>query len=86
MAMRRRYAFYGNVQVRAIVQNGRLTDIQFLQYPNDRDTSRYISSQALPLLRQEAIQSQSANVNIISGATQTSEGFMQSLASALAKA
>ena len=80
------YVYYGNVQVKAIVQNGKLTDVQFLQYPNDRQTSRYISSQALPLLKQEAIQGQTANVDIISGATSTSEGFRESLANALSQA
>ncbi len=79
-------AYYGNIQVEAVVQNGRLADVQILQYPNDRSTSIMINSQALPYLRSEAIQAQSASVDIISGATDTSMAFQQSLASALSAA
>jgi uncharacterized protein with FMN-binding domain len=79
-------AYYGNVQVQAIVQSGKLTDVQFLQYPNDRGTSIRVNGAAMPKLTQEAIQAQSANVNIVSGATATSQAFIQSLASALAMA
>lgn len=79
-------AYYGTVQVEAVIQNGRIADVQFLQYPNDRSNSVYINSQAMPLLTQEAIQAQSANVDGVSGATFTSQAFAQSLASALAKA
>ncbi len=79
-------AYYGMVQVEAIVQGGKLTDVKFLQYPNSHSTSVYINEQAMPYLTQEAVAAQSANVNIISGATFTSEGFQQSLASALSQA
>lgn len=79
-------AYYGTVQVNAIVKNGQLADVQFLQYPNDRSNSRYINSQAMPLLTQEAIQAQSAQVNGVSGATFTSQAFQQSLTAALALA
>ncbi len=79
-------AYYGNVQVQAVVSGGKLTDVQFLQYPNTHSTSVYINSQAMPYLTQEAIQSQSANVDIVSGATDTSMAFQQSLAAALAQA
>src|SRR3989344_543446 len=43
-------AFYGNVQVQANIQNGQITEIQFLQYPNDRDRSREISQMSIPIL------------------------------------
>lgn len=79
-------AYYGTIQVQAIVTNGQLADVQFLQYPSDRSTSRYINSQAMPMLTQEAIQAQNANVNGVSGATDTSQAFVQSLSSALAQA
>lgn len=79
-------AFYGNVQVQATISNGQLTDVQILQWPNDRSRSIAINRQALPWLAQEAIQAQSASVNIISGATDTSRAFAQSLNSALARA
>jgi len=79
-------AFYGNVQVKIIISSGKISSVQFLDYPQDRQTSVYINSQAMPYLKQEAIQAQSANVDIISGATATSQAFIQSLASALAQA
>ena len=79
-------AYYGNVQVEAIISNGRLTDIQFLDYPQDRSTSVRINSRALPTLRQEAISAQSANINAVSGASATSPAFIKSLTSALNQA
>jgi uncharacterized protein with FMN-binding domain len=79
-------AYYGLVEVQATVQNGKLADVKFLQYPNDRRTSVEINTQVMPWLQQEAIQAQSANVNIISGATFTSEGFAMSLDAALKSA
>lgn len=79
-------AYYGTVQVKAIISGGKIADVQFLQYPSDRSTSRYINGQAMPMLTQEAIQAQSANVDGVSGATATSGAFIQSLASALALA
>ena len=78
--------FYGNVQVAAVISGGKLTDVQILQYPSDRGYSRQVAQQSLPILRSEAIASQSANVDAVSGATQTSSGFIQSLSSALAMA
>jgi uncharacterized protein with FMN-binding domain len=79
-------AYYGNVQVEAIIQSGEIKDVQFLDYPHDRRTSARINSQAMPWLTTEAIQAQSANVDIISGATLTSEAFALSLQSALKQA
>lgn len=79
-------ALYGNVQVKAIITGGQLTDVQFLSYPQDRSTSLALSNMAMSTLTQEAVAAQSANVNIVSGATETSQAFMQSLASALSQA
>ncbi|HZL08205.1 MAG TPA: FMN-binding protein [Candidatus Dormibacteraeota bacterium] len=79
-------AYYGFIQVLAVISGGKLTDVRFLQYPNDRSNSIYINSQAMPYLKQEALQAQSGNVNIVSGATDTSQAFIQSLSSALDKA
>lgn len=79
-------AYYGNVQVEAVIAGGRLSNVKVLQYPNDRGTSIEINSQALPMLISEAISAQSANVDGISGASDTSPAFVQSLSSALAKA
>jgi uncharacterized protein with FMN-binding domain len=79
-------AYYGNVQVQATIKNGKITDVEFLQYPSDNPNSQYINSQATPYLKQEAIQAQSAQVDLISGATLTSQAFTQSLSSALSQA
>lgn len=79
-------AYYGNVQVQAVVQSGRLADVVFLQYPSDRSTSVRINTRAMPTLKSEAIQAQSAQVDAVSGATATSEAFVSSLSSALAQA
>lgn len=79
-------AFYGNVQVQVSISGGKITDVKFLQYPNDNPNSQYISSQATPYLQQEALQAQSANVNVITGATFTSQAFVQSMSSALNQA
>lgn len=79
-------AYYGTIQIQAIVQNGRLVNIKVLQYPSDRRTSVQINRQALPMLRDEVVQAQSANVDIISGATLTSEAFIRSIGSALRQA
>jgi len=79
-------AYYGIIQLQALVQGGRLTALKILKYPNDRRTSVNINRQALPMLRDEAISAQSADVDIISGATLTSKAFIQSLGGALKKA
>ncbi|HWY79389.1 MAG TPA: FMN-binding protein [Candidatus Sulfotelmatobacter sp.] len=79
-------AIYGNIQVQITILGGKITDVQFLQYPNDRDTSISINQQADPLLAQEAIQAQNISVDIVSGATDTSQAFIQSLQSALNQA
>jgi uncharacterized protein with FMN-binding domain len=79
-------AYYGLMQVQAIINGGRLTSIKVLRYPNDRSTSIYINRQALPMLRDEVIQAQSANVDIISGATLSSEAFIRSLGVAMRQA
>jgi uncharacterized protein with FMN-binding domain len=77
---------YGTVQVRITVQAGRITAVDPLQMPYDRSRSQYISEQAAPYLHDEVLQAQSARIDIVSGATYTSESYMQSLQSALDKA
>ena len=77
---------WGIVQVKAVIQNGQIADVQFLQMPSDRTRSVEITELAEPLLKSEAIKAQSAQVDLVSSATITSFGFRQSLASALAKA
>lgn len=79
-------AQYGLVQVKAVIQNGKIINVQFLEYPNDRRTSIRINNVAVPDLQQEAIQAQNANVDLITGATLTSEAFQMSLQVALNQA
>ncbi len=79
-------AFYGNIQVRATIQGGKIVSVDFLQYPNDQPNSVAINQQAMPFLQQEAIKAQSAHVDGVSGATDTSQAFVQSLSAALSKA
>jgi uncharacterized protein with FMN-binding domain len=77
---------FGDVQVRVVITDGRITDVQALRLPSDRAYSAYVSQVAGPMLRTEALTAQSANIDIISGATYTSESYAQSLESALQKA
>lgn len=79
-------AYYGNVQVKAVISGGKITDVQFLDYPQDRSTSVRINSRAMPYLTSEAISLQDSNVNTVSGASFTSGAFRKSLASALSQA
>jgi uncharacterized protein with FMN-binding domain len=79
-------AIYGYIQVKATVQGGKLTDVEFLQYPNDRRNSIEINTQAMPMLKQQAITVQTAQVDGVSGATDTSQAFIQSLGNALQQA
>lgn len=79
-------AFYGNVQISAVISGGKLVQVNLLQFPNDNPRTQEVNNQALPVLKQEAIQAQSANVDSVSGATDTSAAFMKSLAAALNQA
>jgi uncharacterized protein with FMN-binding domain len=79
-------AQWGYIQVQVVIQNGRMADVQFLQYPDDRNRSIEINRTADPQLVREAIQAQNAQVDIVTGATDSSEAFMQSLADALSQA
>jgi uncharacterized protein with FMN-binding domain len=74
---------YGDVQVRITLQGSRLVDVQALRLPQDRARSARISQFAGPQLRQEALQAQSAHINLVSGASYTSEGYAESLQGAL---
>lgn len=74
---------YGDVQVRVTIQDGKLTDVAALQLTDVDGTSRRISAGAAPVLRQEALDLQSAQIDSVSSATYTSEAYAQSLQSAL---
>jgi uncharacterized protein with FMN-binding domain len=77
---------YGPVQVKITVSNKKISDVSVLQYPSDNSRSQEINSYALPILNQEAMSAQSAQVDAVSGASYTSEGYVQSLQSAIDKA
>ena len=79
-------AYYGYIQVKAVITNGKLSDVVFLDYPQDRGHSIQINNYAMPILKSEAIKAQDSNVNTVSGATDSSGAFRQSLSSALALA
>jgi uncharacterized protein with FMN-binding domain len=64
----------------------KVTSLSWPVYPEHTDRSAYISSQALPLLRQEILQLKGNQIQLISGATDTSYGFVQALKGALTKA
>ncbi|MFF1631624.1 FMN-binding protein [Streptomyces sp. NPDC058272] len=74
---------WGPVQVRVTLQNGKITDVTALAYPSDNPRDQEINSYALPQLRREALAAQSAQIDSVSGATYTSDGYKQSLQSAL---
>jgi uncharacterized protein with FMN-binding domain len=74
---------FGDIQVRVIESGGRIVDVQALQLPFDRQRSFEISQFVAPILRSEAIQAQSAQIDTISGATYTSDAYRSSLQSAL---
>jgi hypothetical protein len=77
---------YGDVQVEVVVSGRQLLDVKPLQLPFDRRRSQEISDIAAPDLRQEALQAQSASINVVSGATYTSDSYAQSLQAALDQA
>lgn len=74
---------FGNMQVEIVVASGTITDVKVLQSTNREQRSVQISAEADPILRSEVLQAQSANVQMVSGATYTSEGYLQSLQAAL---
>jgi uncharacterized protein with FMN-binding domain len=76
---------FGNVQAAVAVAGKRIVDVA-ITAPMNNQVSSTINSQAIPLLRQETLQAQSANVNVVSGATYTSQAYLQSLQSAIAQA
>ena len=77
--------FFGPVQATLTVSRGKITKVAIMA-PKDNPTSQYINSQAVPLLQNETLQAQSANINVVSGATVTSEAYYQSLVGALSAA
>lgn len=77
---------WGPVQVQVTVKNGKITKATALQYPDNNRKDQEINSYAIPILIDETISAQSANIDMVGGATVTSEGYIQSLQSALDQA
>jgi uncharacterized protein with FMN-binding domain len=76
---------YGAAQVRVTVADGRITGVEAVQLQGNDPKSVAISSAAEPLLRESALSKQSADVDVVSGATFTSASYAQSRQSALDK-
>jgi hypothetical protein len=74
---------WGPVQVQVTIAGGQITDVQALIYPDGNSRDQSINAYALPLLREQALAAQSANVDGIGGATVTSDGYRESLQAAL---
>jgi len=81
-AARAQAASWGPLEIRAVVGGGRLTSVVVLQR-TDGGRSSQIDSYALPVLTAEALKAQSADIDIVSGATYTSTGYARSLQAAL---
>ena len=77
---------WGPVQVQVTVSGGKLTDVSVLQSPNGNPRDQQINAYALPILVQETLDARSANIDMVSGATVTSDGYRQSLQGALDEA
>jgi len=77
---------WGDVQVSITVTDGKITAVDVPEYPTGNGKDREINADALPVLTQETLAAQSADIDTVSGATVTSQGYLQSLQSALDKA
>jgi uncharacterized protein with FMN-binding domain len=77
---------WGDFQVQVVIDNSRIASVSAVQYPHDRPLSAKINQVALPMLEQEVVRAQNAAVQLVTGATVTTEGFVESLKSALSQA
>jgi uncharacterized protein with FMN-binding domain len=74
---------FGPVQVQIVVQNGKITSADAIRYPSGSQRDVMIANYAVPTLNTEAVRAQSAKISMVSGATYTSDGYLQSLQSAI---
>ncbi|MCQ9185106.1 FMN-binding protein [Streptomyces sp. IBSBF 2953] len=74
---------YGPVQVRVTLTDGKITDVSAVEYPQENPRDQQINAYAVPELTREALTAQSADIDTVSGATYTSDGYRESLQSAL---
>ena len=77
---------WGPVQVELTVADGTITQVDVVQYPSDNPKDQEINDYALPILTQETLDAQGADIDMVSGATVTSNGYVESLQSALDQA
>ena len=77
---------WGPVQVELTVAGGKITKVTVLQYPSGNPKDEEINDYALPILIQETTDQQSSGIDMVSGATVTSTGYVQSLQSAIDQA
>lgn len=77
---------YGTVQVAVIISGGKISDVNFLKMPNDQGHSREVTALAEPALKQNTLSAQSSDIQFVSGATDTSFGYQESLQKALDQA
>ena len=74
---------WGPVQVKVVFNGSKITAVDVVQQPDGNPRDEEINAQAIPILTQEALAAQSANIDAVSGASYTSEGYIGSLQSAL---
>ena len=74
------------MQVQLTVEDGIITDVAVVEYPTGNGKDRQINARAIPVLVQETLDAQSADIDMVSGATVTSEGYLESLQAALDEA
>lgn len=77
---------WGPVQVEITVAGDTITDVSVIDYPSGNGKDQQINARALPVLVQETLSAQSADIHMVTGATVTSDGYVESLQSALDKA
>lgn len=77
---------YGSIQVQVAMSAGKVVDVRAVRLPDADGTSQEINRSAAPQLKQQALTAQSAQVDGVSGATYTSEGYWSSLQAALDRA
>jgi len=77
---------FGSVQVQVTLTNGKITKLVAVDYPNNDPQSSEISQYSIPVLTQEVLAAQGTKIDIVSGATYTSDAYAQSVQAALDKA
>jgi uncharacterized protein with FMN-binding domain len=80
------YGRHGPVQVSIVVKSKKIVKVTAAISPAGDGRSPFLQGRAIPILRQETLAAQSAKINVVSGATETSDGYIQSLQSAIHKA